>query len=102
MRHANDLDLVFFERPQFYDLLQHVQREAAYRPVQMVQTAFGLIRQILTFVSLLALLVEPRLVHRRGGADLAHPGVHLQRALRLAGLPDDALAVAAAAHDVAT
>jgi ATP-binding cassette, subfamily B, bacterial len=58
MRQANQLDLVFFERPQFYDLLQTVQREAAYRPVQMVQTAFMLIRQILTFVSLLALLVN--------------------------------------------
>ena len=40
------LDLVFFERPQFYDLLQQVQREATFRPVQMVQTAFGLIRQV--------------------------------------------------------
>jgi ATP-binding cassette subfamily B protein len=58
MRHANQLDLVFFERPQFYDLLQQVQREATFRPVQMVQTAFGLIRQVLTFVSLLALLVN--------------------------------------------
>jgi ATP-binding cassette subfamily B protein len=58
MDHANQLDLVFFERPQFYDLLQTVQREAAYRPVQMVQTAFMLIRQILTFVSLLFLLVN--------------------------------------------
>ena len=58
MRHANQLDLIFFERPQFYDLLQTVQREAAFRPVQMVQTAFMLIRQILTFVSLLALLVN--------------------------------------------
>src|SRR5689334_9808005 len=58
MRHANQLDLVFFERPQFYDLLQTVQREAAYRPVQMVQTAFMLTRQVLTFVSLLALLVN--------------------------------------------
>ena len=58
MRQANQLDLVFFERPQFYDLLQTVQREAAYRPVQMVQTAFMLIRQVLTFVSLLALLVN--------------------------------------------
>src|SRR5579871_180293 len=57
MRHANELDLIFFERPQFYDLLQSVQREAAYRPVQMVQTAFMLIRQVLTFVTLLALLV---------------------------------------------
>jgi ATP-binding cassette subfamily B protein len=58
MRHANVLDLVFFERPKFYDLIQQVQREAAFRPVQMVQTAFGLIRGILTFLSLLALLVN--------------------------------------------
>jgi ATP-binding cassette subfamily B protein len=58
MRHANQLDLVFFERPKFYDLIQQVQREVAFRPVQMVQTAFGLIRGILTFVSLLALLVN--------------------------------------------
>lgn len=58
MRHANLLDLVFFERPKFYDLIQQVQREAAFRPVQMVQTAFGLIRGILTFLSLLALLVN--------------------------------------------
>jgi ATP-binding cassette subfamily B protein len=58
MRHANRLDLAFFERPQFYDLLQQVQQGATFRPVQMVQTAFGLIRQVLTFVSLLALLVN--------------------------------------------
>jgi ATP-binding cassette, subfamily B, bacterial len=58
MRHANQLDLVFFERPKFYDLIQQVQREAAFRPVQMVQTAFGLIRGILTFLSMLALLVN--------------------------------------------
>jgi ATP-binding cassette, subfamily B, bacterial len=58
MRQANRLDLVFFERPQFYDLIQQVQREATSRPVSMVQTAFGLIRQVLTFVSLLALLVN--------------------------------------------
>jgi len=58
MRHANELDLVFFERPQFYDLIQQVQREVGYRPVAMVQTAFGLIRQLLTFISMLALLVN--------------------------------------------
>jgi ATP-binding cassette subfamily B protein len=58
MRHANQLDLVFFERPQFYDLIQSVQREVMFRPVGMVQTAFGLIRSVLTFVSLLALLLN--------------------------------------------
>jgi ATP-binding cassette subfamily B protein len=58
MEHANTLDLAFFERPKFYDLIQQVQREATYRPVSMVQTAFGLLRQVLTFVSMLALLVN--------------------------------------------
>jgi ATP-binding cassette, subfamily B, bacterial len=58
MQHANELDLVFFERPAFYDLIQQVQREAGFRPVAMVQTAFGLMRQLLTFVSMLALLLN--------------------------------------------
>jgi ATP-binding cassette subfamily B protein len=58
MRHANELDLVFFERPQFYDLIQQVQRDVGFRPTFMVQTAFGLIRQLLTFASMLALLVN--------------------------------------------
>jgi ATP-binding cassette subfamily B protein len=58
MRHANDLDLVFFERPEFYDLIQQVQREAGFRPMMMVSTAFQLVRQVLTFVSMLALLVN--------------------------------------------
>ena len=34
MRQANKLDLIFFERPQFYDLIQQVQREATFRPVR--------------------------------------------------------------------
>jgi ATP-binding cassette subfamily B protein len=49
---------VFFERPQFYDLIQQVQRDVGFRPTFMVQTAFGLIRQLLTFASMLALLVN--------------------------------------------
>src|SRR5437588_2783422 len=35
MRHANQLDLVFFERPQFYDLIQQVQRDVGFRPTFM-------------------------------------------------------------------
>lgn len=58
MRHANSLDLAYFERPKFYDLIQQVQREATFRPVFMVQTAFGLMRQALTFASMLALLAN--------------------------------------------
>ncbi len=58
MQHANELDLVYFERPKFYDLIQQVQREAGFRPVFMVQTAFGLVRQALTFASMLVLLAN--------------------------------------------
>lgn len=58
IQHTNGLDLAFFERPKFYDLIQQVQREAMFRPTFMVQTAFGLVRQLLTFVSMLALLVN--------------------------------------------
>ncbi len=58
MRHANQLDLAYFERPKFYDLIQQVQREATFRPVLMVQTAFGLVRQALTFTSMLVLLAN--------------------------------------------
>lgn len=58
MRHANTLDLVFFERPKFYDLIQQVQRDVSFRPTAMVSTAFGLIRSLLTFASLLLLLLK--------------------------------------------
>lgn len=58
MRHANQLDLAFFERPKFYDLIQQVQSQAGFRPTFMVQTAFGIVRQVLNFVTMLALLVN--------------------------------------------
>ena len=58
MQHANRLDLVFFERPHFYDLIQQVQREVGFRPVFMVQTAFGLMRDLIMFASLLVLLAN--------------------------------------------
>ncbi|MDQ6693849.1 MAG: ABC transporter ATP-binding protein/permease [Chloroflexota bacterium] len=56
MEHANRLDLLFFENPQFYDALQQAQREAGYRPTNMVQQMFGLIRSLITFLSMIALI----------------------------------------------
>jgi ATP-binding cassette, subfamily B, bacterial len=58
MEHANGLDLSFFEDAKFYDQLQQAQREAAYRPVGMVSGVFGLVRTLLTFLSMIALLVQ--------------------------------------------
>jgi ATP-binding cassette subfamily B protein len=56
MKHANRLDLSFFENPAFYDSLQQAQREAGYRPVGMVEQLFGLLRSSITFLSMIALI----------------------------------------------
>jgi ATP-binding cassette subfamily B protein len=56
MKHANNLDLSFFENPAFYDALQQAQNQATFRPVQMVQQMFGLARSLITFLSMIALI----------------------------------------------
>ncbi len=58
MEHANKLDLSIFEDATFYDQLQQAQREAAFRPVGMVSGVFGLVRTLLTFLSMIALLIR--------------------------------------------
>ncbi len=57
MERAATLDLSFFENAKSYDMLQQAQREATSRPVQMVSGAFGLVRTLLTFLSMIALLI---------------------------------------------
>ncbi|HXT35118.1 MAG TPA: ABC transporter ATP-binding protein [Chloroflexota bacterium] len=54
---AATLDLAFFENPASYDNLQIAQREATSRSVQMVSQTFGLVRTLITFFSMIALLV---------------------------------------------
>ena len=57
MRHANSLDLADFENATYYDQLQQAQRESANRPVQMVSGVFGLARSIITFATMVGLLI---------------------------------------------
>jgi ATP-binding cassette subfamily B protein len=58
MEHANTLDLADFENATYYDQLQEAQRESQRRPVQMVSQVFGLIRSVITFGSMIALLAS--------------------------------------------
>ncbi|MDQ3855303.1 MAG: ABC transporter ATP-binding protein/permease [Chloroflexota bacterium] len=58
MEHANWLDLAHFESPKFYDTLQQAQQQSAFRPVQMVSSTFSLVRSIITFLSMVALLLR--------------------------------------------
>jgi ATP-binding cassette subfamily B protein len=57
MQHAATMDLSYFEDAHSYDVLQQAQREATTRPVQMVSGAFGLGRTLLTFLTMVLLLV---------------------------------------------
>jgi ATP-binding cassette, subfamily B, bacterial len=57
MRHAATLDLADFENAAYYDQLQQAQRESARRPVDMVSGVFGLARSIVTFATMVALLL---------------------------------------------
>jgi len=57
MERAAVLDLPFFEESASYDLLRRAQQDAATRPLMMVNSAFGLIQTVITFASMVALLI---------------------------------------------
>ncbi len=58
MEHANRLDLAHFESPEFYDKLQQAQQQSAFRPTQMVSGTFALVRTLITFLSMVGLLLR--------------------------------------------
>ncbi len=57
MEKAASLDLTFYEDPASYDLLRRAQTDSINRPVMMISTAFGLVQTLLTFITMIALLV---------------------------------------------
>src|ERR1700730_4957277 len=57
MEKAASLDLAFYEDPASYDLLRRAQTDSINRPVMMISTAFGLVQTLLTFLTMIALLI---------------------------------------------
>src|SRR6202165_2741085 len=57
MEKAASLDLQFYEDPASYDLLRRAQTDSINRPVMMISTAFGLVQTLLTFITMIELLV---------------------------------------------
>jgi ATP-binding cassette subfamily B protein len=57
MEKAASLDLAFYEDPASYDLLRRAQNDSVNRPVLMIATAFGLLQTILTFITMVAILI---------------------------------------------
>jgi ATP-binding cassette subfamily B protein len=57
MEKAATLDLPFYEDAASYDLLRRAQNDSINRPVLMIATAFGLFQTLLTFITMIAVLV---------------------------------------------
>ncbi|RPI86895.1 MAG: ABC transporter ATP-binding protein [Chloroflexi bacterium] len=58
IKKAIDLDLVYFENPEFYDKLQNARREADFRSLRIVNNGFMLIQNTITLASFAVLLVS--------------------------------------------
>ncbi|SDU57137.1 ATP-binding cassette, subfamily B [Amycolatopsis keratiniphila] len=58
MDHASALHLSYFEGSASYDMLRQASQEAPTRPLSMMNSALGLIRTVITFGSMIALLVS--------------------------------------------
>jgi ATP-binding cassette subfamily B protein len=58
MAHASDLHLAYFEGSTSYDMLRQAAQEAPTRPLSMMNSALGLLRTLITFGSMIALLVS--------------------------------------------
>ena len=58
MAHASDLHLAYFEGSASYDMLRQAAQEAPTRPLSMMNSALGLLRTLITFGSMIALLVS--------------------------------------------
>ncbi len=57
IRKAIDLDLAYFEDAEFYDKMQRAQEEVSYRPLIVVNNSFLLVQNLITMISLIALLL---------------------------------------------
>ena len=99
MEKAASLDLSFYEDPASYDLLRRAQTDSINRPVLMISTAFGLLQTLLTFITMIALLIVREPAARAPCAGVADPRLHRRHALRLARLRHRSLGLATPAAD---
>lgn len=54
---ANSLEVAFFENDQFFDKMQNAYQEAGYRPLDIVSQFFSIIQTVITFSSMVAILL---------------------------------------------
>jgi len=52
------LDMAFYESPKFYDMLGKARREAGHRPMDIVYLLMAMLRNVITLVSMIAIMVR--------------------------------------------
>ena len=55
---ANELDLAYYENPDYHDMLERAEEEAAYRPIEVLENLFQLGLNTITLVGIAALLLS--------------------------------------------
>lgn len=58
IKKALQLDLTYFENPEYYDKLQNARREADFRSLQIVDGGFSLVQNLITLISYALLLIR--------------------------------------------
>jgi ABC-type multidrug transport system fused ATPase/permease subunit len=57
MEKSKELDLGFFDLPEFYEKLENANREAGMRPIQVLSQTFSLISKVIELISYAAVLL---------------------------------------------
>jgi len=56
-RKSAEVDLAFYDSPEFYDRLHRARSEASYRPVQLLESLSGILQNCITLAAMLAVLI---------------------------------------------
>ncbi|MBN1620219.1 ABC transporter ATP-binding protein [candidate division WOR-3 bacterium] len=55
---SSEIDIAFYENPDYYDTLHRAQREAPYRPTAILNQMFSVFQNFLTFIGVAALILS--------------------------------------------
>ena len=55
---TKEIDMSSFDRPEFYEKLENASREAGMRPIQILQSVFGIVSAVISLVSFIVILIS--------------------------------------------
>ncbi len=56
MKKAREIDIASFDMPEFYERFENASREAGHRPIQVINSTFGIMSNIISMVSFIVIL----------------------------------------------